>query len=320
MTRFIASPIDDRLAKPTRDVPVAVFLYRRPSLVRGLIEILQRVKPASVWLIADGPKDNRERGLCAEARTEAEGAITWPCEVQRVYADTNLGLKNRIETGLDAVFAREEQAIILEEDCHPTPDFFPFCEAMLEKYRREPKVGAVSGNCFLPKTKTLTTDYYFSRYLHIWGWATWGRAWKNYDRNKWSWPAGGFRQLFPDADPQEVNYWNRIFDRIVAGTFSTWDYSWISWFWMNDLVSITPAQNLVQNAGFGPEATNTRDVSVETGMERHGRLTPPFRGPEDIRADPELDREVFQNHLLRQEGRLSFWPRIRRSLLKRIGC
>jgi hypothetical protein len=300
--------------------PAAIFLYRRPELVQPLLAGLRAVRPPRVWLVADGPKQATEAERCLAARREAEEAIDWPCEVRRVYADTNLGLKNRIETGLDAVFAREEQAIILEEDCHPAPDFFPFCEAMLKKYSQEPKVGAVSGNCFLPKTTTMTTDYYFSRYVHIWGWATWGRAWKNYDRNMWSWPAGGFRQLFPDDDLQEVNYWNRIFDRIVAGTFSTWDYSWISWFWMNGWVSITPAQNLVRNAGFGPEATNTRDVSVETGMERHGRLTSPYRGPEDIRADPELDREVFQNHLLRQEGRLSFWPRIRRSLMKRIGC
>jgi hypothetical protein len=278
------------------------------------------VRPARIWLVADGPKQAMEAEQCLAARREAEKAVDWPCEIRQVYADRNLGLKERIETGLNAVFAQEEQALILEEDCHPTPDFFPFCEAMLEKYRREPRVGAVSGNCFLPKTEILSTDYYFSRYLHIWGWATWARAWNAYDRKNWSWPPAGFRQLFPDADPKEKKYWNRIFRRVASGQFSTWDYPWISCFWMKGWVSITPAQNLVRNAGFGPEATNTRDVSVETGVERHGRLAPPFRGPKEIQANCHLDRAVFQNHLLRQEGRLSFWPRIRRSLIKRIGC
>jgi hypothetical protein len=297
---------------------VVVFLYRRPALVRELLLILREQKPKKVWLVADGPKDGTEKVLCEEARRQAEGAINWPCEVRRVYAERNLGLKERIETGLDAVFAQEEQALILEEDCHPTPDFFPFCEAMLEKYRNDRRIGAISGNCFLPKETVLTTDYYFSHYLHIWGWATWSRAWNAYDRRRWSWPKQGFRWFFPATDPKEETYWNRIFGRIATGHFSTWDYGWISWFWIKGWVSITPAQNLVRNAGFGPEATNTRDVSVETGMERFGRLIPPFRGPEEIRADTGLDRAVFKNHLLRQEGKLSFWQRIRRSVMKRV--
>ena len=301
------------------NTPVAIFLYRRPAHVRELTDLLQLVRPTKVWLVADGPKDTTEKNLCEQARQAAEAGISWPCQVVRLYSDTNLGLKKRIETGLDQVFELEEAAVILEEDCHPTPNFFLFCEAMLEKYRNEPKVGAISGNCFLPKKQVLATDYYFSRYAHIWGWATWARAWKAYDRNRWAWPKQGFCDLFPNADKTEEAYWNRIFGRMASGELSTWDYSWISWFWMQGWVSITPAQNLVRNVGFGPDATNTRDVLVKTGMEREDLLSAPFRGPMEIKADTELDRAVFLNHLLQQEGRLSFWPRIRRSLAKRIG-
>ena len=301
------------------NTPVVIFLYRRPAHVNELLVRLQLVRPARVWLVADGPKDTTEKSLCEQARQAAEAGISWPCQIVRLYSDTNLGLKKRIETGLDKVFEHEEEAIILEEDCHPTPNFFLFCEAMLEKYRNEPKVGAISGNCFLPKKQLVATDYYFSRYVHIWGWATWGRAWKAYDRRSWAWPKQGFCKLFPNAEKTEKAYWNRIFGRVASGELSTWDYCWISWFWMQGWVSITPAQNLVRNVGFGPDATNTRDVLVKTGMERDELLSPPFDGPKEIKADTELDRAVFLNHLLQQEGRLSFWPRIRRSVIKRIG-
>ena len=301
------------------NLPLVIILYRRPRLVSELLAVLKAVRPSKIWLVADGPKNSREAELCRQARSEAENAICWPCDVRRVYADANLGLKKRIETGLDQVFEIEEAAVILEEDCHPTPNFFLFCEAMLEKYRNEPKVGAISGNCFLPEKQVLVTDYYFSRYVHIWGWATWARAWKAYDRRRWAWPKQGFCKLFPNADRTEEAYWNRIFGRVASGELSTWDYCWISWFWMQDWVSITPAQNLVRNVGFGPDATNTRDVLVKTGMEREELLSPPFEGPIEIKADKKLDHAVFHNHLLQQEGRLSFWPRIRRSLAKRFG-
>ena len=300
------------------NLPLVIILYRRPRLVTELLATLMAVRPSKIWLVADGPKNSGEAALCQQARLEAENAIRWPCEVRRVYADANLGLKKRIETGLDQVFELEAEAVILEDDCHPTPDFFPFCEAMLKKYRNEPKVGAISGNCFLPKKQILATDYYFSRYVHIWGWATWARAWKAYDRRRWAWPKHGFCELFPNADKKEEAYWNRIFKRMASGELSSWAYGWIAWFWMQGWVSITPAQNLVRNVGFGPDATNTHDALVKTGMEREDLLSAPFKGPLEIKASTELDRAVVLNHLFQQEGRLSFWPKMLRSVMKRV--
>jgi len=300
--------------------PVAIILYRRPRLVGELLNILQAHRPERVWLIADGPKQESrgEAGLCLEARREAERGITWDCKVRKIYAETNLGLRRNVEQGLDALFAEESEAIILEEDCHPTPDFFPFCEAMLERYRNEPKVAGVSGNCFLPKTAAPSADYFFSRYLHIWGWATWARAWNAYDREKWSWPARGYREFFPHANRTEENYWNRIFARVSSGEINTWDYPWACWFWRQGWVSITPAQNLVNNRGFGAEATHTKDRSVDVGIDREGPLPAPYRSPKRLEVDPDLDQLVFTRHYLKMEGKLSFWPRLLRSLKKRL--
>jgi len=300
--------------------PVAIILYRRPRLVGELLNILQAHQPERVWLIADGPKqENREEaGLCLEARREAERGITWDCRVRKIYAEKNLGLRRNVEQGLDALFTEESEAIILEEDCHPTPDFFPFCEAMLERYRNEPKVAGVSGNCFLPKTVTPSADYFFSRYLHIWGWATWARSWNAYDREKWSWPAREYREFFPHANRTEENYWNRIFAGVSSGEINTWDYPWVSYFWKMGWVSITPAQNLVNNRGFGAEATHTKDRSVDVGIDREGPLPAPYRSPKHLGIDPDLDQQVFTRHYLKMEGKLSFWPRLLRSLKKRL--
>jgi len=288
-------------------------------LVRQLLEAVAPHRPDRLWLVADGPKTAAETKPCEEARAAAEQGVSWPCEVRRVYADQNLGLRRRLETGLDEVLAREDAAILLEEDCHPTEDFFPFCGEMLERYRREERVGGISGNCFLPASARVETDYFFSRYLHIWGWATWARAWRGYDRKSWSWPSGGFREIFPASPAGEADYWNRVYRRVASGEINTWDYPWVADLWRRGMVSVTPAQNLIHNRGFGPEATHTKDTDVQTGMERWGRLRPPFRGPLEIRVDEALDRAVFENHYLRMEGKLSLLPRLLRSLRKRLG-
>jgi hypothetical protein len=101
--------------------PIAILIYRRPALARGLLTALQVHQPKKIWIIADGPKGESENELCSAARQQAEKGITWECEVIKIYADQNLGLKERVETGLDKLFAHENSAIILEEDCQPNP-------------------------------------------------------------------------------------------------------------------------------------------------------------------------------------------------------
>lgn len=268
------------------------------------------MRPPRIWLVADGPKQATEAEQCLATRREAEKAIDWPCEVFRVYAETNMGLRARLETGLDSVFAREEEAVLLEEDCHPTDDFFAFGEAMLDRYRGEARVGGISGNCFLPAGAPVDGEYFFSRYLHIWGWATWARVWQGYDRAAWRWPAGGLRDLCPAAPRDEVAYWNRVFAQVVSGKIDTWDYRWVSHLWTRGCCAVVPTQNLIRNRGFGTAATNTHDASVDVGIKREGRLIPPFRGPERIQASQELDRLVFQNHFVRMEARKTLFQKI----------
>ena len=110
--------------------------------------------------VADGPKvegGQLEFQLCEEARRVAEVGVNWPCEVKRVYAPKNMGLRVRLESGLDEVFLNETKAILLEEDCHPMPDFFPFCQEMLARYRENPKI---AGNCFLPIQAPISSRYF----------------------------------------------------------------------------------------------------------------------------------------------------------------
>jgi len=299
--------------------PVAIFIYRRGILAAGVMEVIRRAKPSRLWIIADGPKGSWEEEGVKDCRQRVESGVDWSCEIRKVYSSTNLGLRQRMETGLDTVFSQEDQAILLEEDCSPTEDFFPFCEGLLDRYRPEVNVGGISGNCFLPVSAGIHTDYFFSRYLHIWGWATWARAWREYNRTRWSWPDKGFRHFFPGAREDETRYWNRVYARVVSGEIDTWDYRWVADLWRRGMVSITPSQNLVLNLGFGPGATNTKDQDVETGVERNERLRPPYRGPDTIRPDEALDRAVFENHFLRTEGRLGLIPKLLRSLQKRLG-
>ena len=82
-------------------------------------------------------------------------------------------------TGLDWLFSRVEDAIILEDDCVPDPTFFPFCDELLERFRDDQRVVCISGDNFQGGRQRTRYSYYFSIFNHIWGWATWRRAWRH---------------------------------------------------------------------------------------------------------------------------------------------
>jgi hypothetical protein len=114
--------------------PVALLVFNRPDTTRRVFEAIRLARPSRLLIVADGPRKDRpgEAALCAAVRAIIDG-VDWPCEVQKEYSEINLGCRNRISRGLEWVFQVAEEAIILEDDCLPHPDFFRFCETLLER-------------------------------------------------------------------------------------------------------------------------------------------------------------------------------------------
>lgn len=290
-------------------LPVAAFLFRRPEKTRELMESLEKVSPPRLYLFADGPRTEKawEAELCAETRKVAEACIRWPCEVIRRYSDKNLGLKNSIESGLDFVFQREEFAAVLEDDCVPKPEFFLFCEHGDDHYASDERIGAVTGNCFLPAEIHLPHSYYYSKYPHCWGWATWKSRWHDHRQSApVVWP--GYRLLFPKAKSEEIKYWDRIYSRLQQ--YDSWAYRWQAYFWQKQYLCLYPHQNLVDNTGFGPDSTHTRDTSAKVCWQRQAPLKFPLTRPAQVRASTQLDFAVFRNVFLKMEGRRNLLQKI----------
>jgi hypothetical protein len=293
------------------DIPVAVFLYRRVDELRGLFNRIKVVMPKKVYLVADGPTGpGAEEKKCKKARKVAEEGINWPCEVVKLYSANNLGLQARLESGLDYIFNQEDYVVVLEDDCWPDPQFFEFTHFIHQRFSKTPDLGWVSGSCFLPRTTPVKDDYFFSRYAHCWGWATWAVRWKQYRQTGWRWPKEGYQAYDPDASRSECAYWNRIFAGLLKGKYRSWAYAWQAFFWQARLAAICPTKNLVTNVGFGPGGTNMKEGQVDPGVERLGPLEFPLKGAIHVRRNPDFDRQVFRNHFLRMSGRRGIWQKI----------
>lgn len=249
--------------------PIVFMIFRRPDLTAQVFERIRQAQPKQLLIIADGPRNDTESLLCNQARTITE-VIDWDCEVFRNYSDVNLGCRKRVSCGLDWAFEQVEEAIILEDDCLPEPSFFRYCQELLEYYREDERIWCISGNNFQDGQWRGDGSYYFSNYNHCWGWASWRRAWENYDYNLSNWQKikdGKYLSSILDST-LEVKYWHDIFEDLYAnGIPNTWDYAWTFTCWQNSGLTILPNVNLVSNIGF------RRDGTHIMGESQLGNLT-----------------------------------------------
>jgi hypothetical protein len=277
---------------------IVYLFFNRPEKILHSFERIRAARPARLILVADGPRPEMptDAARCEAARKLVE-QVDWPCEVIRDYAETNLGCGRRVASGITNAFQHVDRAIILEDDCVPVPSFFGFCEKILERYADDERVMAVSGDNFQNGIRRGDAAYYFSKYFHCWGWATWRRAWRHYDFKTMGWPAfrdaGMLRTYCPDT--AEYQYWTGVFDRCHAGQIDTWDYQYLLACWMQSGLTILPNVNLVSNIGFDNDATHTTDSSPNSNLSATdiGELTHPAWVCRDQIADRSESETVF---------------------------
>lgn len=277
--------------------PIAYIVFNRPRHTRQTFEAIRSQRPAQLFIIADGPRSDHPGDVerCAEVRSIVEN-IDWPCDVYRNYADVNMGCKRRVVSGLNWLFAQVESAIILEDDCLPHPDFFEYCRELLERYASDERIYMITGDNFQDGRKRGAASYYFSKYSHVWGWATWRRAWKNNSPDLSFWPewrtSTAWRRHTPN--PVERRYWSEIFDRVHRNEIDTWDYGWTASIWYHQGLTVTPNVNLVTNIGFGPDATHTVTDQERTGRPAYSLGA--LRHPVEIKRSRVADSYVFDYH------------------------
>lgn len=302
--------------------PVLLLIFNRPDLTERVFEQVRQVQPKSLFIAADGPRPSvfGENQLC-EATREVVSQIDWDCEVQTLFRSENLGLKRAVSRAIDWFFEQVDEGIILEDDCVPNRSFFYFCGQMLSRYRHDERIMAISGNNFQEQSDPSGDSYYFSIYNHIWGWATWRRAWRLYDEQMKMWP-----QLRKSAwlqgllgDPQVAEYWCRIFDNVCQDRIESWGYVWTFSCWSQSGLTILPKVNLVSNIGFDERATHTRNRNSTVACRPLVDLEFPLKHPLSVVRDYRADLYTSRRNFVGAKSGGSLLARARRKVRAELG-
>ncbi len=296
--------------------PVVFIIFNRKETTKRVFQAIRKAQPTQLLVISDAPRLHYPDDIkkCEETRNIIN-AVDWKCEVLTNYASVNLGIRKRLETGLNWVFQQVEEAIIFEHDCLPHPSFFPFCETLLQYYKNDNRIMHIGGNNFQLGYYQPKESYYFSHYTHIWGWATWRRAWRYYDAKMKLWEQVKLERWLEQllVNPQTLKYWKTIFQKTHDYKIDTWDYQWTFACWLQGALSIVPSVNLVSNIGFGKEGIYTLDSDDILANLLTQEMTFPLHHPNFMIRHREAD-QFTQNNILQR----SFIAKLKAKVKKRL--
>lgn len=277
--------------------PVLFLVFNRPEPTLKVFEAIRQARPDKLYIAADGHRRQRagEAERCAQVRRIVEN-VDWPCEVNTLFREENIGCKRAVSEAITWFFSHEEAGIILEDDCLPAPDFFRFCADALVTYRDEPRVMHVGGHVLLNADDK--EDMFFSRLVPIWGWATWRRAWDQFDiqmirvRELERLP---LREWYGGQAPNVRKAIKRIHDDKV----DAWGARWALSVLVNDGLSVVPRKNLISNIGFGGDATHTK-VDSHLANLVVGELGETLTRKEILSTDPDYDEAYL--HIMNRKS------------------
>ncbi|WP_276365528.1 nucleotide-diphospho-sugar transferase [Chryseolinea sp. H1M3-3] len=279
------------------NVPILFLVFNRPSTTTVVFEAIRKIKPSKLYLAADGPRQHKdgEQQKCEEVR-KIITAIDWPCQVKKLFREENLGCGKGVSSGITWFFEHEPEGIILEDDCVPDLTFFPYCEELLDRYRNDKRIMEISGNNIWTTPSTAPAySYSFSNHNGIWGWASWRRAWNHYDYEMKIYPTiknkGYLEKTFNSI--YERDYFKFVFERTYLFPHITWDYQWELIKRINTGLTIVPSINMVENIGFGTDATNTTNVDNPATRLQSAPMIFPLKHPPYMVVDAEADRQAF---------------------------
>lgn len=286
-------------------LPILLVTFVRLDTTLQVLKEIRKYRPSKLYISSDygregkflADKNMSEKEWVDEIRKTLLQSIDWECEVKTQFLPKNLGCKEGVSSAISWFFENEEMGIILEDDTLPNQSFFYFCEEMLERYKDNNSIFMVSGWSALDFDQeakdSLKEDYFFSKYNHIWGWASWRRAWQLYQKEFFDFE-NEFAKLDFDSK-EEKKVWYKTFKAYSNGKINTWDYPWTYTIWKNQGVSIYPKNNMIQNIGLNrSDATHTGGESKFENMKTY-EIQNPLIHPTKIARNQWVDMRNFNN-------------------------
>jgi hypothetical protein len=276
--------------------PILIICCNRFNEFFKLFKVVSKQKNRKIYIFQDGKKKDNDKNYI-KLNNFLKKIKKRNLFVK--FSKDNLGCKYGVVTAINWFFSKNQDGIILEDDCIPSDSFFQYCDELLIKYKNNKKIKIISGYRFGNKIN-LDASYFFSKQVELWGWATWKKVWKDFDLDMNDWPKNGdmiLKKRFNDNKGLIKIYQNK-FENTFLNKIDTWDYQFVYYIWKTNGLCILPKNNLIKNIGFNKNATHTKKKNLFL-EKKIVKVKFPIKHPplikQNLQIDAYLDTEFKRN-------------------------
>jgi hypothetical protein len=230
--------------------PIALFVYNRPEHTRRTLNYLQKnllADESRLFIFSDAPKTADDKAKVKEVRHLIKEVAGFK-SVKIITRKENLGLANSIISGVTQLVNEYGKIIVFEDDLLSSPHTIRYFNEALNRYATEEKVMHIGAYMYDLGDKKLPQTFFF-RAATSWGWATWARAWKNFE--------GDADVLISQFDKHKtdqfsingtMNFWKQL-TGFKAGKNDSWAIRWYASIFLKGGLTLNPSTSLIQNIG-----------------------------------------------------------------------
>ena len=277
--------------------PIALFAYNRPEHLRKTLEALLAdplAAASELHVFCDAPKKPEHASAVAAVRCLIR-SITGFRTITIVERESNFGLAKSIREGVSALCASHGRVIVLEDDLLVAPAFLRFMNEGLARYQDDTRVYQISAYMY-PGHYPGDDDALFLPTISCWGWATWARAWADFDPS-----LAGLAALNKSPDLRHRFNLHGAYDYFLmaqqqrCGKIDSWGICWHLSVFMRDGLVLFPRESLVQNIGVDASGTHGKGhASLQKPLRPREAAAAAFRFPAAVKGDDDALRSVEQ--------------------------
>ena len=287
--------------------PIALFVYNRPRHTERTIKFLQQNDLAAesrLFIFCDGPRTASDEENVQEVRSLVAKVDGFKA-VKVIERKQNAGLANSVIAGVTQLINDYGQVIVFEDDLVTSPHTLTYFNDALNRYRNKEKVMHIGAYMYPLKSGDLPQTFFY-RAATSWGWATWERAWKNFEPN--------IDTLMRQFDKKKIaafsiehkmNFWKQM-QEFKKGKNNSWAIRWYASVFLKGGLTLNPSQSLVNNIGHDGTGVHSGINDIYNVIINPKPIT---EFPSAIEENP-IAYQAIKTFLTNRKG--SFWDRIKR--------
>jgi GT2 family glycosyltransferase len=281
--------------------PIALFVYNRPEHTRRTLSYLQKnalADESRLYIFADAAKTEADEHKVEQVRKLVHETTGFKA-VKVIERKANMGLANSIIDGVTKLVKEYGKVIVFEDDLLSSPHTLQYFNEALSRYADEEKVMHIGAYMYPLKEKKLPQTFFY-RAASSWGWATWDRAWKNFEPD--------IDKLIAQFDTEKINrftinrtmnFWRQV-KEFKAGKNNSWAIRWYASVFLNGGLTLNPSHSLINNIGHDGTGVHS---NLENMYDVKISQKPVTQFPSEIKED-EGAYQAIKHFLRNRKGSL----------------